>query len=640
MSSNTQKVVKIVSILIIGGLFIGFMMWLRNSMKTNCGSGDEFSKDLNKCIPKCTGNTVYDDTKGKCVSKCNSTQIECNGNCYENTVKCMPMPDGNGEVACGVNDIGLCGTQCNPTNKTCVNVNGVQTLVNNDDPKLCNKNTTPTLCDEGKLCDTSNGDTCITCASGNVCGKNCCDPGIACDSNDKSKCGVSCSNVCGKGLCCKDTDKCIGDECKSCGNISISNCEFCNNEAYDKTTTFCDVTATCPLDKTFTDEKGKQRCCDGEVAGGKCCSKQSQEVAHEGKCMIQCQDENDKAPINLYCDPSKNQVCAKNDNSKGTNKYYCQTVNCRWTQIDYLPQDFQIEKDSKTTYPICSYNDKNGGATKYYITKQPGLPLSRIVYTNEFSDNKCQANDCVSRLAEDGLTAYNFGKKNPDDKNHCEGIFDCNKILKYNLEDGCPFLKDDGQPDVGRCCTSGTGTGTNFTGQVCEKGKVCINGNCFTPSFKCSVNGQCVEYGLDDLDDPNVAGKYTDGKCNSECVAAPSPITTYAPCGWYEDQAGQYQEPCIGGFGSGAEQAYRVCKNFQKGTFNTYLDGGPPPAQSILNRNDYTWSCLPNFDNNGKVINVNHDPSCTCIPSIKTCDIYQDADRKRLPKDNICYMAP
>lgn len=637
MSSNTEKVVKIVSILIIGGLFIGFMMWLRNSMKTNCGVDEEFSKDLNKCIPKCKGDTVYDDTKGKCVTKCNSTQIECNGNCYDNNHQCIQ--DGNGgEVPCGIKDTGLCGTDCITSDTVCVNVNGVQILINNNDQRLCNKNTTPIVCEEGKLCDTLNGDTCITCASGNVCGTNCCDPGIACDSTGY-KCGDSCpkDKMCGKGLCCKDTEKCNGDKCISCGEISISNCGFCGDVAYDTTKSFCDGTTTCSILQTFKDANGKNRCCDGTVADGKCCSKESHEIEHEGKCMIQCRDDKDQ-PIDLYCDPSKNQVCATNDNLNGLNKYYCQTVDCRWSQIDYFPSDFQKDKDSKITYPICSYQD--GGNEKYYMTKQPGLPLSRIVHTSEFSDNKCQSTDCTSRIAEYGLVTDRFGKQNPDDKNEknqCEGIFDCNKILKDNLE-SCPFIKDDNKPDIGRCCVSGT----NFTGQVCEKGKVCINDKCFIPSFKCSMDGKCVEYGLDSLDDPNVSGKFNESSCSNECVAAPSPITTNAPCGWYDDGDGPHGESCSGGYGHDAEQAKRICTNFQNGRWDKNISGGPPPAQSILDRTKYSWTCGPNYNGSGDVIdNGNHDPQCTCIPTIvgKTCDIFQDADRKRLPVDNICYKA-
>ena len=139
MSSNTEKVVKIVSILIIGGLFIGFMMWLRNSMKTNCGVDEEFSKDLNKCIPKCKGDTVYDDTKGKCIIKCSDTEIQCKGTCYPGTYKCLN--DGTNDIPCLLTQT-LCGSNCIDNNtQMCLNVNNLPTVINNDNPKLCKNKT-------------------------------------------------------------------------------------------------------------------------------------------------------------------------------------------------------------------------------------------------------------------------------------------------------------------------------------------------------------------------------------------------------------------------------------------------------------------------------------------------------------------
>ena len=127
---------------------------------------------------------------------------------------------------------------------------------------------------------------------------------------------------------------------------------------------------------------------------------------------------------------------------------------------------------------------------KYYITEQTDLELTRHVQTktDAFDNNTkklyCTDLDCVSRLAEDGLTKFTYTFADDHKSALCSGIFDCNTLLKKNKKNYCPFT------ETNRCCKNSDG---NYTGQVCDqKDQQCINGFC-TTCKECDNGGSCSE---------------------------------------------------------------------------------------------------------------------------------------------------
>ena len=536
---------------------------------------------LNK---NCTDGDVYDDKLGKCIKDCSvipgtrydSDKDQCIQNCPGNTT--------------------LCGTNCfDDTLQTCFNSN----FVCNIGQQLCPADGSGT----SPVCYNPDNEQCIggviytnakACSTTLGCG-----PDTQC-SNDNTQC-ISCpdtSGYCkGSNTCCPAGHVCSSDgkTCKACPEPTQS----CGNACYTSATQIC-----CPDNKTICNSN--QTCCSGNCCdagttcvNGACCTNQNVytingqktccpvSLCDDGSCCTgqeqgnkrQCH--NGKCMIqcmndpsqSLFCDPSNNDLCIDATDNNGNLRVYCGHDGCGFDDLSYNPT--LVDKSGKSIPAFIS------GTGKLYISNPLGIQgLNRDVSSN-MPKTSCTINDCTGRLQEHGLESETVNLTN----GVCKGSFDPSIINPTPQNPTtCPFS------DTLRCCTD---VNNQLTGQVCDVGKACHHDNCYDKLYKCKTDGTCVMYGTDMWDDPSGTTRYSasDNICSNQCIPA---IKTQA-LKWGQ---GMDQDRC-----------------------NT-------EALILLSQRDeyYTWACTPNA-----VI------GCDCTGYAKNCEVYTDADRKKLPPGHPCW---
>ena len=536
---------------------------------------------LNK---SCTSGEVYDDKLAKCIKDCSlvpgtrydSDKDECIQNCPPNTT--------------------LCGTNCfDDTLQTCFNSN----FVCNIGQQLCPADGSGT----SPVCYNPDNEQCIggvVYTNAKACSATLgCGPDTQC-SNDNTQC-ISCpdtSGFCkGSNTCCPAGQVCASDgkTCtictggtQSCGNacytsgtqiccpdkrICNSN-ETCCSDKCCKAGTTCVNGACCQSDRVYT-INGKQACCPVDLcADGSCCMGQDNQ-GNKRQCH------NGKCMIqcmgdpsqSLFCDPSNNDFCINATDNSGNLRVYCGHTGCSFDSLSYNPS--LVDKNNKALPTFIS------GTGKLYISNPLGIQgLKRDVSSN-MPATTCTVNDCTGRLQEHGLESETVNLTN----GVCKGSFDPSIINPTPQNPTtCPFS------DTLRCCTD---VNNQLTGQVCDVGKACHHDNCYDKLYKCKTDGTCVMYGTDMWDDPSGTTRYSasDNICSNQCIPA---IKTQA-LKWGQ---GMDQDRC-----------------------NT-------EALILLSQRDeyYTWACTPNA-----VI------GCDCTGYAKNCEVYTDADRKKLPPGHPCW---
>jgi hypothetical protein len=445
---------KIIILIIIVGGFVTGLVLLRNTLNKSCSSGDVYDGKLKKCVIDCSSvpNTRYDSDKDKCVVNCVAPQTPCGSNCM----------DGSTQHCLGPNNDIICNLTEDICNNVCYNTS-LQTCVNNviyPKNKVCNNDiTNPVICTTNQQCSYDNK-TCLDCPDDHtVCPytNNCCPPGTFCDHNgncsncnsNQNKCGDSCCNINTNEKCTTHTKK-----CKVCSVDLCDDGETCCENGYVCVTGSLD--GCCNESRVYTNKNGITQCCSTDLcANGECCDSIPGGSCVNGKCMIQCPNpsRNDAKPV--YCIPGLEQCIQTNEKTP----FYCATLGCEWSELNYDAPNMITNEGSK---PICKSGDG-----KLYMSVQPNMTaLSRqsidIQSPKSTSGIDCNANDCIGRLTEYGITSTDFSKAP-----QCIGTFDCEKILRPTMNN-CPF------DDQGRCCSANG----QLTGQVCHEDEVCDNGVC------------------------------------------------------------------------------------------------------------------------------------------------------------------
>lgn len=188
------------------------------------------------------------------------------------------------------------GEQCDPSFPCCPEDGNDPNAVCLDPSKevCCNnvkydKNLGPWGRCGGEFCCSARKDGKKTCCHEETCchdGQECCDNGPKCCQPGKC-CGAGSSIQC-----------CEGDDVVCCGENSCCHKEHCVDPNTNKPVDNYSDGICCEKDKLCkTDPNKPEECCPGD------------EICMGNKCVASCTTDN--SDKKLYCDPSKNEVCAK-----------------------------------------------------------------------------------------------------------------------------------------------------------------------------------------------------------------------------------------------------------------------------------------------------------------------------------------
>lgn len=480
---------KVAIVLIVVAGFVTAIILLRNRLNKNCSSGDKYDETLQKCIKDCSTTPFmkYESSSDTCVPDCADHQSLCGDQgCYSNNMKCI-----DNKYLCKTTENG-CGGECfNPDKQKCV---GDKIFENN---KVCGDPSRPGVktCGKDQHCSFAN-DACIDWPDDQViCGaaNNKCGKGEYCGVDGNcTKCDPTSQTVCRNTCCKKGTQQCSVDGgCVDCDEPLCGGKTCCHGKA-------CMPDGSC-CDKAKAYNNNTQ-CCANDLCNGECCP--PGQTCQNGKCMTQCGD--------IYCD-GKDQTCVE-PTVDGVKKYYCITKGCEWSHLDYTPGDIQVGPNKFLR--VCQRDGTGGHEPTYFLAQQPDMSTLRRNAQDEVSTTThapCGSNDCVARMAEDGIQVVNFDNI----KKTCLGTFNCMKVLPATLET-CPFTNQK------QCCKDMT---TNkFTGQFCKDDtKNGDNYGCYENTcaygYVCNGDGTCSVN-----TDPQTNKRRYDSKASCERVCSPESI--------------------------------------------------------------------------------------------------------------------
>jgi hypothetical protein len=495
---------------------------------------------------------------------------------------------------------------------------------------LCEKNGCIKQCETGQVYNCKNKD-CEQCEAGKViCGNICCEEGncingICCpvefqcinaDPTKSSCCSQgkvcdkssgTCKTTCGNNLICSDSEECVSlyDLPENMISKIISTMSDKSKYEIDGSTLYlCQ-----PRDGGF--DPSNEKTSPDTIKGLQPCFN----LQSKGFCTSSKTDINAK------------QACFVNDTETQCNN----SSQCVWWDLMQKSASIYSNDPSNLSSLGVEYESASGKSQNgYYCNPENGQGYSRVVVLQGGAQSTYE--NCVSQLSNHSVRDIYWD----NDKKICASLQDCtDKCQDFNTPNCTP------NPDVLIDCSS-TLSCPNFSDYTCQPDGQLVHKSA-PKTYKCSINGTCIEYGLDSWDDKSKTGKYTEATCNNECLPVKTHVDKYAQCNNFGNNGYDcghkifYPSECE--YGSGANEAYAVCTAFQTDTLTTKYRNTPIQTD-LLDLKNYKWSCGPNFDSNGEVVaNSNCDPNCGCDGKLIFCNNLLEEDRRHLdPTQDPCYL--
>ena len=458
MKIDGIKILVILSILIIIGVIYYFMV-----NKNNCNSDQEYNKILKKCVKKCASNTHYDINSDSCITNCDDGFSVCGDTCYNTTTQqCTP-----GSKICDIHDR-ICGTSntCYNPDKLFCHTDG--NLYNFD--QVC-KNGNVCI-NKGDRCSTDDSNQCITnCPPTQAVCEKCCDPGEICKDGKCTTCGnrpdlKKCGDICYDPI----KQQCINGKVYDCSpDIKVSvNTGCCKSaQVLDSNNNCCDA------DKIISDGRCCLKKCSDE---DNCCDNDCINVNGKSVCRLKCGDD--------WCDQS--QICIQDDKGVNTGKPGCFTKGCEWDDpIQYTPSIM-------SGLTVKTSIDQNNN---YYFVNNPiqtgtqSILLSDIIASDNqsiVSQAECTLGNAIQRASTNDLKSLTFDQISKPPK--FTAIFDHTRLPTLdNFNNMCPVVDKNNIYEINRCCSIIDNGVTKLSGQICDKGEVCVNNVCHS-NYICDIN--------------------------------------------------------------------------------------------------------------------------------------------------------
>jgi hypothetical protein len=490
---------------------------------------------------------------------------------------------------------------------------------------LCEKNGCIKQCETGQFYNCKNKD-CEQCEAGKVtCGNVCCEEGncingICCpvefqcintsDSTKSSCCSQGqvcdkssgiCKTTCGRNLICLDSEECVA--------------------LYDLPESMISTIASNMTDKSKYEIDGSTLyVCQSRDGSDFSNEKTSPDTIKDLQPCFNLQSKG-------FCTSSSTDVNAKKACFVNDTEAECKGQCVWWDLMEKSASIYSTNPSNLSSIGVEYENASGKSQNGYYCNPENGQGYTRLVVLQ--GGDKSTYENCVSQLSNHSVRDIYWD----NDKKICASLQDCtDKCQDFNTPTCTP------NPDVLKDC-SDTSSCPNFSDYTCQPDGQLVHKEA-PKTYKCSINGHCVEYGSESWDDKSKTGKYAEGTCNNECLPLTTHVDKYAWCtNFWGDKCTRALFSSRCGFGTDAMDAKSVCSNFETGVIK-YRPADDPDAQpDLLDIKNYKWSCGPNFDNNGYVVaDPDCNPQCGCDGQLIFCDNFTQEDRHHLDPSAPCYL--
>ena len=293
--------------------------------------------------------------------------------------------------------------------------------------------------------------------------------------------------------------------------ICVSKCEgkqycdkngiTCNKNSYCSNTNIC-----CPQGQQCDEITNTCKVCDHELCNGICCDYSSGYTCNPNtkKCELACPNINNINDDIYKCDgltanmPTEikyckdKEMCIHNCDDK---TFSCiDKKNC-WDTISYTPglltSTYGDDHESNYIYNNKYVNvcQSTGPIPTNWIYSSDTNLINNIHVNKSsyYNEKNCDTDSCINKIINDGDILINDLNPSVSNTNINKGLCtfsrDCTQILlnQSDMTNLCNTLDTDTN-NKGRCCK----TQDNYTGQICNPGKVCIKND--------NSDNICVDY--------------------------------------------------------------------------------------------------------------------------------------------------